>query len=130
MCSQLLCCTLSAEGAPLQCANSLTSSPPRLQALHSVATVFLSEEDLPPNLRAGIVDHMVGVHQSMRQFSTKFEQQLRRHNYVTVSVAETYSCSWFCLGFAATNEVFGLGSFSTGTWPASLGQVGTPAQYL
>lgn len=46
--------------------------------------MFLAEEDLPDTLRPGIVGHMVGVHQSVRQFSAKFEQQLRRHNYVTV----------------------------------------------
>ena len=54
------------------------------QALESVATAFLAEEDLPPDRRAGVVGHMVGVHQSVRAFSARFEQQLRRHNYVTV----------------------------------------------
>lgn len=55
------------------------------QALESVAAAFLAEEDLPGELRAGIVGHMVGVHQSVRAASARFEQQLRRHNYVTVS---------------------------------------------
>jgi dynein heavy chain len=54
------------------------------QALESVASVFLSKENLPALMRPGIVSHMVGVHQSARAFSTKFEAQLRRHNYVTV----------------------------------------------
>jgi dynein heavy chain len=62
--------------------NPLTPPPP--QALESVASVFLAAEDLPDAMHGGIVQHMVGVHQSVRQFSTKFEQQLRRHNYVTV----------------------------------------------
>jgi dynein heavy chain len=59
-------------------------SPFPAQALESVASVFLAEEDLPPPMRAGIAGHMVCVHQSVRAFSAKFEAQLRRHNYVTV----------------------------------------------
>ncbi len=54
------------------------------QALESVAATFLGAEDLPGGLRPGIVAHMVGVHQSVRAFSARFEAQLRRHNYVTV----------------------------------------------
>ncbi|DBA95316.1 TPA: Dynein heavy chain cytoplasmic [Trebouxia sp. C0006] len=53
------------------------------QALHSVATVFLQEEALSAEVRSSIVSHMVLVHQSVRTFSTKFLEQLRRHNYVT-----------------------------------------------
>jgi len=72
-------------------AGSLALSPliahTQPQALESVATVFLAQEDLPAPLRTGIVQHMVGVHQSVRSFSARFEQQLRRHNYVTVSFA-------------------------------------------
>lgn len=94
----------------------------RPQALHSVATVFLSEEDLPSNLRAGIVDHMVGVHQSVRQFSTKFEQQLRRHNYVTVSKASAQlgAGDWRSIPFFAAPQAQGcrLGSTSTREGPA------------
>lgn len=60
---------------------------PPAQALESVAGAFLAEEDLPPTLRDGIVCHMVGVHQSVRAASVRFEQQLRRHNYVTVGGA-------------------------------------------
>ena len=56
-----------------------------LQALHSVATVFLAEEELPQELRAPIVQHMVKVHQSVRGYSAKYAEELRRHNYVTVS---------------------------------------------
>jgi hypothetical protein len=55
-----------------------------LQALHSVATVFLADEELPQQLREPIVQHMVKVHQSVRGFSTKFLEELRRYNYVTV----------------------------------------------
>ena len=57
---------------------------PPPQALHSVATAFLGGEDLPAELLPAIVGHMVGVHQSVRAFSTRFAEQLRRHNYVTV----------------------------------------------
>jgi len=53
------------------------------QALQSVATVFLAAEALPDALRPQIVDHMVLVHQSVRDFSTRFAEELRRHNYVT-----------------------------------------------
>eukprot|EP00899_Mesostigma_viride_P018540 jgi/Mesvir1/26688/Mv20468-RA.1 len=53
------------------------------QALHSVATVFLASTELPDAQRGAIVEHMVGVHESVRDFSTRFEHELRRHNYVT-----------------------------------------------
>ncbi|GMH41526.1 hypothetical protein BSKO_09436 [Bryopsis sp. KO-2023] len=53
------------------------------QALQSVATVFLEQEDLPDACRPEIVTHMVKVHQSVRNFSTRFFDELRRHNYVT-----------------------------------------------
>jgi hypothetical protein len=43
------------------------------QALRSVATVFLAEEDLPEACRAPIVEHMVMVHQSVRTFSSRFQ---------------------------------------------------------
>ena len=56
------------------------------QALSSVATAFLASEDLPEAVRAGIVEHMVLVHQSVRRFSAQFAEELRRHNYVTVRV--------------------------------------------
>lgn len=57
-----------------------------LQALQSVASAFLETEELPTGLRPAIVEHMMLVHQSVRQFSTRFAGELRRHNYVTVSV--------------------------------------------
>lgn len=53
------------------------------QALESVATVFLEEEDLPDDIRKEIVGHMVVVHQSVRRFSSQFFEELRRHNHVT-----------------------------------------------
>ncbi|EFJ08822.1 hypothetical protein SELMODRAFT_131043 [Selaginella moellendorffii] len=53
------------------------------EALHSVATVFLSELDLPENLRPHILEHMVMVHQSVCKVSADFEQKMRRYNYVT-----------------------------------------------
>jgi hypothetical protein len=34
-------------------------------------------------LVAGIVEHMMGVHQSVRAYSVRFLEELRRHNYVT-----------------------------------------------
>ena len=48
-----------------------------------MATVFLKDEELPDAIRSQIVDHMVLVHQSVRSFSTRFLEELRRHNYVT-----------------------------------------------
>ena len=54
-----------------------------LQALQSVATVFLADEMLPEALREQIVEHMVTVHQSVRTFSQRFLEELRRYNYVT-----------------------------------------------
>lgn len=56
-----------------------------LQALQSVASAFLENEELPIELRPAIVQHMMMVHQSVRQFSSRFAEELRRHNYVTVS---------------------------------------------
>ena len=41
------------------------------------------EEELPSDARAKVVTHMVMVHQSVRTFSARFQEQLRRHNYVT-----------------------------------------------
>jgi dynein heavy chain len=49
------------------------------QALQSVASVFLAEETLPEAVRDHIVSHMVMVHQSVRTFSTRFLEELRRH---------------------------------------------------
>lgn len=43
----------------------------------------MAEEVLPPTLRQPIVEHMVGVHQSVRTFSARFQEELRRANYVT-----------------------------------------------
>lgn len=53
------------------------------QALFSVATVFLAKQDLPNEMREGIVEHMVKVHQSVRNFSARFLEEQRRYNYVT-----------------------------------------------
>lgn len=53
------------------------------QALQSVASVFLEAEDLPAEAREGIVSHFVLVHESVRSASTRFQEQLRRYNYVT-----------------------------------------------
>lgn len=53
------------------------------QALSAVATVFLEKEDLADAVKPEIVKHMMMVHQSVRTFSVKFMEELRRHNYVT-----------------------------------------------
>ncbi len=53
------------------------------QALESVANVFLSEIELPDENRPAIVQHMMNSHQAVRVFSTKFQLELRRYNYVT-----------------------------------------------
>ncbi|MCO5597847.1 hypothetical protein L7F22_051931 [Adiantum nelumboides] len=53
------------------------------EALHSVASVFLDEVDIPESLRMPIVQHMVMVHSSVSTLSVEFKQKLRRHNYVT-----------------------------------------------
>eukprot|EP00958_Prasinococcus_capsulatus_P027403 scaffold5502_cov390-Prasinococcus_capsulatus_cf.AAC.6 len=53
------------------------------EALHSVARAFLQDIELPNASRGPILEHMVLVHTSVRDFSQDFETQLRRHNYVT-----------------------------------------------
>lgn len=53
------------------------------EALASVASVFLAEVDLPDELRKHIMEHIVMVHQSVCRLSVLFEEQMRRHNYVT-----------------------------------------------
>lgn len=45
--------------------------------------IALQEEGLEPEVRSSIVSHMVLVHQSVRTFSARFQEQLRRSNYVT-----------------------------------------------
>ena len=52
-------------------------------ALRSVSRVFLSDLDLPDQFRETITEHMVLAHQSVREYSAKFYDELRRHNYVT-----------------------------------------------
>eukprot|EP00741_Cyanophora_paradoxa_P015322 tig00000194_g14791.t1 len=53
------------------------------QALISVATVFLEQEDLPVEMRPEIVSHMVLVHETVARKSVQFQEQLRRVNHVT-----------------------------------------------
>lgn len=43
----------------------------------------MQEEALEAEVRSSIVSHMVVVHQSVRTFSARFQEQLRRSNYVT-----------------------------------------------
>lgn len=53
------------------------------QALQDVANHFLREEPLPDEHRDAIVSHMVKVHQDVVHYAHAFEQELRRHYYVT-----------------------------------------------
>ena len=52
-------------------------------ALRSVSQVFLRDLDLPDEFRDTITEHMVLTHQSVREYSAKFYDELRRYNYVT-----------------------------------------------
>lgn len=53
------------------------------QALEAVAGKFLQQVDVPDEHRENIVAHMIQVHLSVDEYSRRFEQELRRHNYVT-----------------------------------------------
>ena len=53
------------------------------EALTSVATFYLQEQDLPNENRKSITDHIVLVHTSVQEFSKEFEQQLKRKNFST-----------------------------------------------
>lgn len=53
------------------------------QALTAVATKFIAGEDLPEQAKTELVQHMMMVHQSVRSFSARFLEELRRNNYVT-----------------------------------------------
>ncbi|XP_030074215.1 dynein axonemal heavy chain 10 [Microcaecilia unicolor] len=54
------------------------------QALHAVANSFLGENPRIPSTHAqSVMGHVVMVHDSVGSFSIKFQQKLRRSNYVT-----------------------------------------------
>ncbi|XP_070572584.1 dynein axonemal heavy chain 10-like isoform X2 [Ptychodera flava] len=56
------------------------------QALEAVASSFLAGEDIksiPDEHKPAVVQHVVFVHQSVGTYSIKFQQKLRRNNYVT-----------------------------------------------
>ncbi|KAM4707116.1 dynein axonemal heavy chain 10 [Discoglossus pictus] len=54
------------------------------QALYAVAKSFLGENPLIPSQHAEpVICHVVMVHDSVGKFSKKFQQKLRRSNYVT-----------------------------------------------
>jgi hypothetical protein len=53
------------------------------EALHSVATVFLAELDIPDEFRPVILAHIVMVYMSVCKLSVDFVEQTRRTNYVT-----------------------------------------------
>ena len=52
-------------------------------ALRSVSQVFLKDLDMPTRFRDTVTEHMVMTHQSVRNYSVKFFEELRRYNYVT-----------------------------------------------
>ncbi|XP_066245712.1 dynein axonemal heavy chain 10 isoform X2 [Euwallacea similis] len=55
-----------------------------LQALFAVASVFLKENTkIPDQYRDTIIEHVVHVHQSVKEFSSSYLQTMRRKNYVT-----------------------------------------------
>ena len=45
--------------------------------------MFLQNPLIPDQHREAVVSHIVNVHQSVVDFSIKFQQKLRRNNYVT-----------------------------------------------
>ncbi|KAM5191717.1 dynein axonemal heavy chain 10 [Mantella aurantiaca] len=54
------------------------------QALYAVAKSFLGESQMiPSQLLEPVINHVVMVHDSVGKFSKKFQQKLRRSNYVT-----------------------------------------------
>ncbi|EGF80533.1 hypothetical protein BATDEDRAFT_25191 [Batrachochytrium dendrobatidis JAM81] len=53
------------------------------QALFSVADAFLKDEFISAEIRPSIVAHVVGVHQSVSEYSAEFLLKYRRTNYVT-----------------------------------------------
>lgn len=61
----------------------------------------MQEEDLTEQDCKSIVSHMVMVHESVRAASTRFQEQLRRYNYVTpknyLDFIHNYRCCTTCL---------------------------------
>merc|ERR1712128_330328 len=53
------------------------------EALRSVANTFIAETPVPPEVLSGVVDVCMEMHQSVSVASTRFAQELQRHNYVT-----------------------------------------------
>ena len=53
------------------------------EALRSVANTFIAETPVPPEVLKGVVDVCMEMHQSVSVASTRFAQELQRHNYVT-----------------------------------------------
>ncbi|KAG5468437.1 hypothetical protein LSCM1_02417 [Leishmania martiniquensis] len=53
------------------------------QALEAVGRKVLAEETLPEELRVPIVEHMVHVHLTADKLSSRYQSELKRHNYVT-----------------------------------------------
>ena len=53
------------------------------EALRSVANTFIADTPVTPKVLEGIVDVCMEMHQSVSRASTRFAQELQRHNYVT-----------------------------------------------
>ncbi|XP_021370512.1 dynein heavy chain 10, axonemal-like isoform X1 [Mizuhopecten yessoensis] len=69
----------------VNCANIDWFFPWPEQALLAVASVFIAPDNklIPDENRENVVSHIVLVHQSVGEYSKKFQQRLRRNNYVT-----------------------------------------------
>ena len=83
----IVCCQAPLQASEHSCNAQKTRQLPHLLLVmgNYVRDMCLvtQEEALDAEVRSSIVSHMVLVHQSVRTFSTKFLEQLRRHNYVT-----------------------------------------------
>ncbi|CBH10362.1 dynein heavy chain, putative [Trypanosoma brucei gambiense DAL972] len=53
------------------------------QALEAVGTRILQSEDLPEEVKASIVNHVVYVHVTADDLSARYQMELKRYNYVT-----------------------------------------------
>ena len=63
--------------------SDLRTVPASFSVPSCASLAALQEEALEAEVRSSIVSHMVMVHQSVRTFSARFQEQLRRSNYVT-----------------------------------------------
>lgn len=67
------------------------------EALVSVADFYLKDTELPSENRGEIVNHIVGVHLSVQEYSADFEAKLKRKNFATpknyLDFLKTYNIS-------------------------------------